>query len=88
MPDSKCVREILPPRPQPGSATPDLHLYGMEDKESKRGKLLPVLRESDNLEAFIFFIYLCLLLVMTHSSGPIYLLVTTFKLTKICDIVK
>lgn len=54
MPDSKCVREILPPRPQPGTATPDLHLYGMEDKESKRGKLLPVLRESDHLEAFIF----------------------------------
>lgn len=28
-----------------GTATSDLHLYGMEDKERKRGKLVPALRE-------------------------------------------
>lgn len=53
MPDSKCIREILPPRPGPGTATSDLHLHGMEDKERKRRKLVPALRESDHVENFL-----------------------------------
>ncbi len=57
VPDSKCIREILPPRLGPGTATPDLHLYGMENRESKRGKIVPALRESDRF----FFISACLL---------------------------
>lgn len=36
-----------------GTATSDLHLHGMEDKERKRGKLVPALRESDHVENFL-----------------------------------